>query len=114
MAKEKRDDGVGDPIKLLLEEALVLQRNEMMDNFSQILRRLPTTDTSSSSDHFGGAAPFKVQISFDILVFEGQIDADALDKWLNLLEGYFSFHNFSDREKITFVLLKAVPHVKDW
>jgi hypothetical protein len=39
---------------------------------------------------------------------------DAIDKWLNLLEGYFSVHNFSDREKITFALLKVVPHVKDW
>jgi hypothetical protein len=33
---------------------------------------------------------------------------------LNLLEGYFSFHNFSDGENITFSLLKVVPHVKDW
>ena len=33
---------------------------------------------------------------------------------MNLLEGYFSVHNFSDREKITFALLKVVPHVKDW
>jgi hypothetical protein len=33
---------------------------------------------------------------------------------LNLLEGYFSVHKFSNREKITFALLKAIPHVKDW
>jgi hypothetical protein len=33
---------------------------------------------------------------------------------LNLLEGYFSIHNFSYRENITFALLKVVPHVKDW
>jgi hypothetical protein len=37
---------------------------------------------------------------------------DALEKWLNLREGYFFVHNFSDREKITFTLLKALPHVK--
>jgi hypothetical protein len=42
------------------------------------------------------------------------IDADVVDKWLNLLEGNFSVHNFSNREKITFSLLKVVPHVKDW
>ena len=83
----------------------------MMDSFALILRRLPTSDASSSN---GGAAPFKVQINFDIPIFEGQIDADAVDKWLNLLEGYFSVYKFSDREKITFALLKAVPHVKDW
>ena len=31
-----------------------------------------------------------------------------------MLEDYFLVYNFSDREKITFALLKAVPHVKDW
>jgi hypothetical protein len=39
---------------------------------------------------------------------------DFVDKWLNLLEPYFSFHNFYDRENITFALLKVIPHVKDW
>ena len=82
-----------------------------MDSFAQILQRLPTCNTSSSN---GGAAPFKVQIKFDIPIFEGKIDADVVDKWLNLLEGYFSVHNFSNREKITFALLKVVPHVKYW
>jgi hypothetical protein len=33
---------------------------------------------------------------------------------LNLLEGYFSVHNFFDKEKITFSLLNVIPHVKDW
>jgi hypothetical protein len=78
----------------------------MMDNFVQILRRLPTGDASSSS---GGVAPFKVQINFDIPIFEGQIDVDVVDKWLNLLEGYFSVHNFFDRENITFCSLRSSP-----
>ena len=56
----------------------------------------------------------KVQVNFDIPLFEGQIDVDALDKWLNVLEGYFSVHKFFDKEKITFVLLKVVPHVQNW
>jgi hypothetical protein len=83
----------------------------MMDNFAQILRQLPTRDASSSSVH---ATPFKVQVNFDIPLFEGLIDADVVDKWLNLLEGYFSIHNFFNRENITFALLKVLPHVKDW
>jgi hypothetical protein len=33
---------------------------------------------------------------------------------LNLLEGHFLVHNFSDMENITFVLLKDIPHVKYW
>jgi hypothetical protein len=37
MAGEKKDDGIGDPFKMLLEESLTQQRNEMMDSFMQIL-----------------------------------------------------------------------------
>jgi hypothetical protein len=86
--KKIKTTGADDSINLLLEQA--------------------------SNNHFGSTSPFKVQVNFDIPIFEGQIDADALDKWLNLLEGYFSVHHFSDREKITFTLLKDLPHVKHW
>jgi hypothetical protein len=111
MGDEKKDDGVGDPFKMFLEEALTWKRNEMMDNFAQFLRQLPTGEVSSSSGH---ATPFKVQVNFDIPLFEGLIDENLVYKWLNLLKGHFSVHNFFDRENITFSLLKAAPHVKDW
>ena len=111
MVGENKDDRTRDPFKLLIEESLMQKRNKMMDSFAQILRRLPTDNASSSS---GGVTPFKLQINFDIPIFEGQIDADVVDKWLNILEGYFFVHNFSNREKITFVLLKVVPHIKYW
>ena len=37
-----------------------------------------------------------------------------MDEWMNLLEGYFLYQKFFDRENVTFALLKVVPHVKDW
>ena len=80
MAEEKRDDRAGDPIKLLLKEALERQRNEMMDSFTQILLWISAvTNASSTSSRFEDANPFKVQVNFDITLFEGHIDADALD-----------------------------------
>jgi hypothetical protein len=111
MVGENKYDGKKNPFKMFLEESLMQQRNEMMYSFEQILRRLPPDDASSSSI---GDTPFKVQINFDISIFEGQIDTYVVDKWLNLIEGYFFVHNFSNREKITFFLLKIVPRVKDW
>jgi len=113
MADEKKDEEVGDLIKILLEEALEQQRNAMMDNFAQILQRLPRGDASASNSYSRNATPFKVQVNFEIPIFEDKIDADAVDKWLNLLEGYFSVHEFSSQENIVFSLLKAAPHVKD-
>eukprot|EP00253_Pinus_taeda_P017352 PITA_17352 len=87
MADENKDEGVRHPIKILLEEALERQQNAMMDNFSQILQRIPRSDAKASSSYSGNATPFK---------------------------GYFSIHEFSSREKIVFALLKAAPHVKEW
>ena len=72
MAEERENDGAEDSIHLLLEQALTRQRDEMMENFADILQHLPiATGTSSSSDHFGGTSPFKVQVNFDIPIFEG-------------------------------------------
>jgi hypothetical protein len=112
MGEENMDEEVGDPIKLFLEEALKRQRNEVMDIFCQILSRMITKmDAPSTNDHFIEATPFKVQVNFDIPLFEGNIDTDALEKWLSLLEGYFSVQKFSNNEKIILTLLKALPHV---
>jgi hypothetical protein len=115
MEAENKNGGVEDSINQLLEQALARQRDEMMENFAHILQcLLIETGASSSRIHFGGTSPFKVQVNFDIPIFEGKIDADALEKWLNLLDGYFSVQFFFDREKITFAILKYLPHVKHW
>jgi hypothetical protein len=96
---------------MMLEESLVRQRNKMMEKIAQILQQLPTRDAYSSRGHEN---PFKVHVNFDIPLFEELMDSNDLDKWMNLLEGYFSVQIFFDRENITFALLKDVPHVKGW
>ena len=58
MGDENKYEGTCDPMKILLEEALKRQWNVMMDNFAQILQRLPTGGASASSSHSGGATPF--------------------------------------------------------
>jgi hypothetical protein len=72
MAEENKNDRVNDSINMLLEQALTRHRDKMMENFSHILQRLPiTTRTSSSNGNFGITSPFKVQVNFSILAFEG-------------------------------------------
>jgi hypothetical protein len=116
MVKEKRDDREGDPFNMFLEESLVQQRNKMMENFTQILQiiLMETVEASSTSIHFGGATLFKIQVNYYIPLFEDQIYVNALEKWLNLLEGYCSFQKNSNSENITFILLKSLPHVRAW
>jgi hypothetical protein len=70
MVAEKKNDGGKDYINLFLEKSLARQRDEMIENFSHILQRLlMAIGTYSSSDHFGGTSPFKVQFNFDIPIF---------------------------------------------
>jgi hypothetical protein len=67
MVEENKNDKAYDSINLLLEQALMRQRDEMMENFSHILQRLPIkTDMSSSRDHFGGTSPSSYNL---ILIF---------------------------------------------
>jgi hypothetical protein len=75
---------------------------------------MATTEAYSTRSHFTSATPFKVQVNFDIPLFEGQIDANALEKWLNMLEGYYSVQKKFNIEKITFALLKSLPHIRAW
>ena len=75
MVEENKKGGVKNSINMFLEKSLARQRDKMMDNFAHILQcLLITTSVSSSSDIFGGISPFKVQVNFDIPIFEGQID----------------------------------------
>jgi hypothetical protein len=86
-----------------------------MDNFSQILRWFPKTmEEPSMNNHFIGVTPFKIHINFDIPLFEYQIEVDTLKKWSSMLKGYFSIQKFSNSEKVSFALLKALPHFRFW
>jgi hypothetical protein len=73
MAEEKRNDRARYPFNTFLEESLVRQRNEMMEKFSQILRRIPMVivEAYSTSNNFANETPFKVQFNFYIPLSEG-------------------------------------------
>jgi hypothetical protein len=58
MVEENKKGGEEYSIKQLLEQALMGQRDEMMENFSHILQRLPIEiGASSSRGHFQGTSP---------------------------------------------------------
>ena len=88
---------------MLFMESLGKQKNEIIDNFMQILWQVNiATREPSTSNHFKGVIPFKVQVDFYIPLFEGKIDADASEKWLSLLKGYCFVKYFFAGENINF------------
>ena len=113
MADNTRMD---DPLKNMVNEALREQKDQMLQQFTQILQQLQVGNHASSSANqsFGAPTPFKVQVNFDIPIFEGKINSDAVENWLDQLTSYFSVNQFTDKEKITFSLLKSSLAVKNW
>jgi len=71
MEEEKKDEGAGDPLQTFLKESFEKKMNEMMYIFSPILWWMPIGDGSSSNNHLVGMTPFKVQVNFEIPIFEG-------------------------------------------
>jgi hypothetical protein len=66
-----------------------------MDNFTQILLKLPTMMKAPFlGNHFIGTTSLKVQVNFGILLLEKKIDANDLEKWLSLLEFYNCVQHF--------------------
>ena len=51
MVEEMKDEGVGDPTKIFLEEALEKQRSPMIVNFADIIQKLRANDKFSSNNH---------------------------------------------------------------
>lgn len=81
----------------------------MMDNFSQILWQLAKGNAYPSNSHFGGATPFKVQVSFEIPIFEGQKDANIVDRWLNMLGRIFFSSRLFQKGKYFFCTPQSNP-----
>ncbi|KAL3534230.1 hypothetical protein ACH5RR_002691 [Cinchona calisaya] len=57
---------------------------------------------------------FKVEAKVDILVYDGVVEPEKLDSWLDQLETYFNFQCFSNAQNIAYTPLKMRGHAKAW
>nr|CAD1821363.1 unnamed protein product [Ananas comosus var. bracteatus] len=62
----------------------------------------------------GRSKPFKVKAKIKIPNYNGVVDAEKLDAWLDQLETYFDLYNYSNAKKVTFAKLKLVGHALTW
>nr|GFB64478.1 hypothetical protein [Tanacetum cinerariifolium] len=64
-------------------------------------------------DH-GSHHPFKVEARIDIMTYDGTIDAEKVNSWINQLETYFTLYGFCSKEKVIFARIKLVSHALAW
>ena len=60
----------------------------------------------TSSQHAIVHNPFRVELKVDIKVFDGRMDAESLETWIQALEVYFSCQDYTDEQRIAFARLK--------
>ncbi|KAA8534380.1 hypothetical protein F0562_031869 [Nyssa sinensis] len=58
-------------------------------------------DASVVSPAEGKLRPFKVEARVEIPTFDGTVDTEKLDSWIDQLETYFTLYGFSSTEKIS-------------
>nr|GEU37349.1 retrotransposon protein, putative, Ty1-copia subclass [Tanacetum cinerariifolium] len=58
--------------------------------------------------------PFKVEARIDIPTYDGTVDAEKLDSWIDQLETYFTLYGFSSSDKVVFAWLKLTSHALAW
>ncbi|KAA8521664.1 hypothetical protein F0562_012346 [Nyssa sinensis] len=71
-------------------------------------------DASVVSPAEGKLRPFKVEARVEIPTFDGTVDAEKLDSWIDQLETYFTLYGFSSTEKVSFARLKLINHALTW
>ncbi|PWA72915.1 hypothetical protein CTI12_AA265000 [Artemisia annua] len=62
----------------------------------------------------GSYHPFNVEAKIDISTYDGTIDTEKLDSWLDQLDTYFPLYGFRSNEKVVFARLKLTSHVLAW
>ncbi|GJV03437.1 hypothetical protein Tco_1337006 [Tanacetum coccineum] len=81
---------------------------------------LATKDDDNESENVnktrehGSHHPLKVEAKIDISTFDGTIDAEKLDSWLDQLETYFTLYGFRSSDKVVFARLKLTSHALAW
>ena len=56
----------------------------------------------------------KVDFKVDISLYDGSVDVDKLDDWIERLETYFTVYDYKSSHKINFAVLKLSKHALVW
>ena len=59
-------------------------------------------------------APIKVDAKIELPVYNGEINGEKVDEWLDQLESYYALYEYDDAQRLAFARLKLVSHTLVW
>ncbi|TXG50795.1 hypothetical protein EZV62_023319 [Acer yangbiense] len=72
------------------------------------------TETDEEEIKVNSMKNLKVDFKVDIPVYDGIINAEKLDRWIDRLEIYYTVNKYSKSQKIKFASLKLSSHALTW
>ena len=75
------------------------------------------TDDDSDTSQQGGKDSLrnlKVDFKVEIPMYDGSVNVEKLDDWIERLDTYFTLYGYSSKEKIIFATLKLSVHALSW
>ena len=76
--------------------------------------RLDSVGALADISWIGGMAPVRVDAKVELPVYDGSIDGEKLDNWIDQLESYFSLYGYDNMQRIAFARLKLASHALIW
>ena len=74
-------------------------------------------ETVKTALHQGGKNSnqnLKIDFKMEIPVYDGSVNVQRLDDWIERMEMYFTLYGYSSKEKIVFATLKLSGHAFTW
>ena len=74
-------------------------------------------ETVKAAPHQGGKNSYqnlKIDFRVEISIYDGSVDVERLDDWIERMETYFTLYGYSSKEKIVFATLKLLGHALTW
>ena len=59
----------------------------------------------------GPLPPLKIDMKSDLPTYDGEVDGEKLDGWIDGLESYFDIYGYNDSRRLAIARLKLSSHV---
>jgi hypothetical protein len=81
----------------------------------ETMRDQPGSSSLSEGDIWSnGMAPIKLDAKIDLPAYDGSIDGEKLDNWIDQLESYFAIYAYDDARRLAIARLKLTSHALVW
>ncbi|KAL6289150.1 hypothetical protein ACE6H2_006660 [Prunus campanulata] len=71
-------------------------------------------DKASKSKTSMNGLKIDVKIDIPVHVYDGEINTEKLDNWIDQLETYYTIYEYNNHESINFATLKLTKHALTW